>query len=123
MTIVKQLEIPPCRFIDLFLLLTSSRSRFRVTGVSMSPSLKDGEEIIAQIKAYHLQVNDVVVLYHPLRSNLIILKRIKQIMVDPDEEKKKYFVQGDNLSASTDSRHFGWVNEDLIIGKVICRFL
>ena len=122
MTIVKQLEIPPCRFIDLFLLLTSSRSRFRVTGVSMSPSLKDGEEIIAQIKAYHLQVNNVVVLYHPLRSNLIILKRIKQIMVDADEEKKKYFVQGDNLSASTDSRHFGWVNEDLIIGKVICRF-
>ena len=122
MTIVEQFQIPDCRLIDFLLLLTSWRCRFRVSGLSMCPCLLDGEEVIAKVKDYNLQVNDVIVLYHPFRSKLIMIKRIKQIMVDKERENKKYFVQGDNISASTDSRNFGWINENLIIGKVICRF-
>ena len=122
MTLVDQLDIPHCRFIDFFLLVTSARRRFRVSGLSMFPCLLDGEEVIAKLKAYSLQVNDIVVLYHPLRPNLIMIKRIKQILIDEEKGNQQYFVQGDNISASTDSRHFGWVNEDLIIGKIICRF-
>jgi nickel-type superoxide dismutase maturation protease len=115
-------EIPDLRLIDFFLLLTSRRSRFKIQGTSMLPSFHDGEEVIAKVKNYILEVNDVVVLYHPLRSNLIMLKRIKQITIEEGTKQKKYFVEGDNAEESTDSRHFDWVNEDLIIGKVVCRF-
>jgi signal peptidase I len=36
--------------------------------------------------------------------------------------KGKYFVAGDNLHASTDSRHFGCVAKEYIKGKVIGSF-
>ena len=116
-----QSEIPHSKLIDFLLLLTSRRRRFRVTGSSMSPLLFDGEEIIIACLPDlipSLRVDDIVVLVHPLESNLKIVKRIKAIAPNG----KKFFVQGDNLFASTDSRHFGWVDENLIIGKVICRF-
>ncbi len=137
-----RLEISDCRFVDLILLLSPFRRRFRVSGLSMSPVLQDGDEVIVKINDRSLssvRVNDVVVLYHPDRHNLIMIKRIKDIclkkttVVTPSKSPKtieqatmkarQYFVQGDNLSASTDSRHFGWVDENLIIGKVVCRFL
>ncbi len=122
MAIGEQFELPDCQLRDFFLLLTSARRRFRVTGLSMFPCLVAGEEVIAQVKAYELQINDIVVLSHPLRPHLIMIKRIKEVKLEPKTGKKSYFVQGDNISVSTDSRHFGWINEDLIIGKVICRF-
>lgn len=34
----------------------------------------------------------------------------------------KYFVAGDNLHASTDSRHFGYIGKEHITGKVIGSF-
>jgi signal peptidase I len=34
-------------------------------------------------------------------------------------QKDQYFVLGDNFSNSRDSRHFGFINEDMIIGKAM----
>lgn len=42
----------------------------------------------------------------------------REILVGPDE----YFVMGDNRNISKDSRNFGTVNEDLIIGRALLRF-
>lgn len=42
-----------------------------------------------------------------------LLKRIVDI------REKEYFVSGDNLKSSTDSRTFGPVPKNLILGKVI----
>ena len=115
-------EISHCQIIDLFLLLTPRRRRFRVTGSSMSPLLVNGEEVIVITHSQvidNLQANDIVVLHHPLQLDLLIIKRVRNIIIN--EHRKQYFVQGDNLDASTDSRHFGLVDENLLIGKVICR--
>ncbi len=119
-----QSEIGHCRLIDLFLLLTNRRRRFRVSGLSMSPLFMENEEVIVATESNvldRLEVNDIVVLKHPREVNLLIIKRIHKIIVT-SSHRKQYFVRGDNLRASTDSRHFGLIDENLLIGKVICRF-
>ena len=69
-----------CNLIDLFLLLTPRRCRYRVTGLSMSPLLVEGDEVVI-IKFNYLtqplQIDDVVVLFHPRQENLVMIKRIK----------------------------------------------
>ncbi|MBD2393918.1 nickel-type superoxide dismutase maturation protease [Cyanobacterium aponinum FACHB-4101] len=114
-----QSEIPHCSFIDFLLLVTRRRRRFRVTGLSMLPLLSPEEEIIVDPYYYRNispQVNDIVIVEHPLQSQLKIVKRINQIIGD------KYFIIGDNQHFSTDSRHFGLISQSLIVGKVIARF-
>ena len=53
---------------------------------------------------------NVVILGH---DGLEKVKRIQEIV------KGKIFVVGDNLATSTDSRHFGWLTQDVIIATVI----
>lgn len=47
------------------------------------------------------------------RDGKTIIKRIIKI------ENNRYFVEGDNKAASTDSRDFGMIDKDNIIGKVV----
>jgi uncharacterized membrane protein len=61
------------------------------------------------------RVRDVIVLKDP-RDARLILKRVVFA------EDGKYFVRGDNADESTDSRCFGPVAKEVIIGKVLFRY-
>ena len=56
---------------------------------------------------------DVIVFNHPKEKNRFLIKRIT--LVNNSDE---YFVIGDNKNFSQDSRHFGPIKKNLIIGKV-----
>ena len=88
-------------------------SRFTVKGTSMHPSLQPGQDVLAFNWAYlgkKPKVGDIVVIRYGDKE---IVKRIQSI------NDRTYFVQGDNTNESTDSRDFGSVNLDQIVGKVI----
>ena len=113
-------ELPDTSYREFLLLILRKRKRFRVTGKSMQPLLEPGEEILINPNAYLQslpQVNDIVVVAHPHKPNLKIVKRIVEI-----RKNNTYFIQGDNLRQSTDSRSFGTVTFNLIRGKVTNRF-
>lgn len=83
----------------------------------MEPEFKPGDYIIVNKLAYILEnpsKGDVVVLKHPNEKNKFLIKRIS-IITNPDD----YYVVGDNMNFSQDSRHFGAIKKDSIIGKVL----
>ena len=113
-------ELPNISYQEFLLWILRRRKRLRVTGYSMQPLLQPGAEILINPYAYCKsapQVNDIVVAIHPAKSHLEMVKRIVSI-----REDNTYFLQGDNLLYSTDSRDFGSVAFSLILGKVTSRF-
>jgi nickel-type superoxide dismutase maturation protease len=78
----------------------------------MEPTLRAGDWILAR-RGAPVRVGDVVVLEHPERPGMLVVKRVARI--DP----QGYWVVGDALGASTDSRHFGAVPE--VLGRVVWR--
>lgn len=85
-------------------------SRFKVSGHSMMPAIKPGQEILVSSLPY--------LIFNPKKGDIIafkvgskfVVKRIKQA------GNGKFLVGGDNRQ---DSREFGWVERERIIGKVI----
>ncbi len=87
-------------------------ARIKVVGHSMEPTLKQNQIVLASSIPYFFKkpkVGDIVV----LKRQKYIIKRISKI------KKEKIFVEGDNKKESTDSRSFGWIGKDSILGKVI----
>lgn len=81
----------------------------------MNPTLKDGEVVLVDRNA-GIEVGDIVVAKHPIEQNSELIKRIGRI-----NEQGNYFLVGDNLENSNDSRHFGAVTKEYIKGKVVAR--
>ncbi len=105
---------------DLLLLLLRRRSRFRVTGRSMIPLLQPGDGLLIDLTAYHQKCprsGEIVIAWHPLETNLKIVKRVASVLDDGS-----CFLLGDNPTESTDSRSFGPIELNKILGKVCCRF-
>lgn len=113
-------EIPHINLINLLLWLLRRRHRFRIEGNSMQPLLQPDDQVLVDTHIYNSSspsIDDIVVLTHPFQSDLKIIKRITKI-----SKSEGFFVQGDNPLVSIDSRDFGFVKPELIIGKVICLF-
>ena len=111
--------LPNTTYSELLLWLLRRRKRLKIEGESMLPLLQSGDEILFAPYAYKKskpQVKDIIVALHPLQSNLTIVKRIKEI------EGDRYFIVGDNLQSSTDSRQWGKIGLANIIGRVTSKF-
>ncbi len=85
---------------------------FRVKDRSMLPKIKENDFLLVSSIHSALKEGDVVVLQHPMKD-IRIVKRIEKLVGDA------YFVRGDNVQESEDSRAFGTVSKRDIVGKVV----
>ena len=83
----------------------------------MQPTLEPGDRIL--VRRLGLKptpsLGSVVVTWHPQRSKLRLIKRLKSI------EETGLWLLGDNPTESIDSRQLGAVPAKLLIGEVVGR--
>jgi inner membrane protease subunit 1 len=96
--------------------------RVEVQGNSMEPTLLPGDWALA-VAPGRPRRGQVVVVEHPGRPGFEVVKRITAVPGDlrPDGEilgPDEYWVEGDNLEASTDSRRFGAVPGRLLRARL-----
>ncbi|BDM72305.1 S26 family signal peptidase [Streptomyces nigrescens] len=81
---------------------------------SMVPTLHPGDQLVVQYGAA-VRPGDVVVLRHPFRQDLLIVKRAVR------RQDGGWWVQGDNPFVENDSREFGVVPDELVIARAWLR--
>ncbi|GAA1351597.1 nickel-type superoxide dismutase maturation protease [Streptomyces beijiangensis] len=88
-----------------------------VVGPSMVPTLRHGDQVLVHYGA-PLRPGDVTVLRHPLQQDLLIVKRLIE-----RREDGGWWVLGDSPAENAlDSRVFGTVPEELVLGRVRGRY-
>lgn len=90
--------------------MRSPISRLTVNGNSMKPTLNPGQDALSINWFVKPKVGDIVVIKV---GNREMVKRVQKVR---DHE---VFVEGDNKNESTDSRDFGPVSMEQIVGKVV----
>jgi len=91
-----------------------------VPSMSMHPTLKPGQFILIDTWIYDDQkpsINDVVVFRHE-ESGQWLVKRISPWPDGKTQNEDLWYVLGDNSSQSRDSRYFGGIATDQIVGQV-----
>ena len=86
----------------------------------MAPALSPGERVLVNKAAYWLgrpRPGDLVVVRDPRQPERLLIKRIGE-----SANGDGWLVLGDNPVASTDSRAFGPVRREDIVGKVWFRY-
>jgi len=108
-------DLPRASIFEMAKVLMGTRFKYICEGTSMNPTLKDGEVVLVDRDA-DIEVGDIVVARHPIEQSSEVVKRVERI-----NERGHYYLLGDNLDDSTDSRHYGAVTRDYIKGKVVAR--
>lgn len=90
-------------------------TRVAVEGRSMVPTLWPGEWWLVRRTA-DAGPGDVVVLERPDRPGLLVVKRV--VRADGDG----WWVEGDNPDESDDSRRFGPVPREAVVGTLLWRY-
>ncbi|MGP9018636.1 nickel-type superoxide dismutase maturation protease [Streptomyces sp. BR1] len=87
-----------------------------VTGTSMVPTLLHGDQLLVHYGS-ELRAGDIAVLRHPLQQDLLIVKRLIEL------REGGWWVLGDNPDDEVvDSRAFGTVPGELVLGRVRARY-
>lgn len=106
--------------------------QFDIRDFSMSPTLVDGEKILAYkvFKGLHINEGSIVVINRSGQygsGERYIIKRVIRIEYEyffihnQLKLREKFFVVGDNFIESNDSRHFGPILREQIMAVYICR--
>ena len=83
-----------------------------VLGNSMSPQFNDNQWVIVDTTSSQYRIGDIVAFIPPV-ADYILVKRVTNQYGDD------YYVRGDNSIESIDSRHFGAITKENIIGDVV----
>lgn len=138
-------------FIIILLLIIELPFMFSINrnvGISNYPTIKEGEYSVILKHFYNIKVNDFIVFEiddeGPISKRVVAMEgdhvviRDGKLYINDIEDsfdenviylgtmdlvvpENSYFVMGDNRMNSTDSRIFGCINDDDIIGKVLFR--
>ena len=90
--------------------------KFKVSGHSMEPAIKNEQHVLVSKIPYFFPEPDVKEIVAFKKNKKILIKRIIR------KSGNKYFLAGDNLNDSLDSKNFGFVSKNYILGKVIYIF-
>ena len=111
--------IEPCNAKLAVLWALGLRRRYRVAGSSMEPTLRAGQSVLLHPRSFSAcapKAGDVVLIRHPHEHERIAVKRLAYV------QDRQLFVVGDNRQASTDSRSYGLVPMDNLLGRIECTF-
>jgi signal peptidase I len=100
-------------------------SRYVVEGPSMEPAFRPGDRVLVNRLAYRKRTpraGEVVVLRDPERRGHVLLKRVATAPGPAHPAPSSVYVLGDNAAESRDSRAFGPVGRDQIIGKAWIKY-
>ncbi|WP_246078839.1 S26 family signal peptidase [Modestobacter excelsi] len=86
----------------------------RVTGPSMSPTVRHGDRLLVRRvrSSGRVRAGDVVLARFPARPDLLVVKRIRRAVPGG------HWVEGDNPLVGDDSRAFG---PAVVVGRVVLR--
>lgn len=93
--------------------LIGGLSRVKVLGTSMAPRLEPGDRLLVR-KARSYRPDDVVAAHDP--EGRLLVKRVA--VIGPEGA----VLLGDNFAESTDSRDFGPVPLEALVGRVVYRY-
>ncbi len=122
-------EVPRSGWREMAQWLIRRRRLFRVIGDSMTPTLMSGAVVMLDPRAFRRQMpqeHEIVVARHPRQTELQIVKRVAAVIESPAESGSPtnlLILSSDNSAAGSDSRTFGPVGLDLVLGKVVSRLL
>ncbi len=108
-------SLPTPSWREWILWFLRQRMRLQVTGDSMLPTVKSGDIVLIDTKAYLRsipKIGDIVLARHPYKD-LSIIKRITDITPE-----NRLTLSSDNRQVGSDSRQFGTISKQRIIGKV-----
>ena len=88
----------------------------RVTGPSMSPTVRHGDRLLVRRvrPGDRVRDGDVVLARFPARPELLVVKRVRRAVPGG------HWVEGDNALVTDDSRAFGTA---VVVGRVLARLL
>ncbi len=76
----------------------------------MMPRLLPGRYVIVSYWFWPLREGDIVMIKH---TGIEKIKRVAKV------GKGKVFITGDNRMKSTDSRDFGWLDQSVVLAKLV----
>lgn len=88
-----------------------------VEGHSMRPALEEGDRLLV-VRRRRYRPGDVVAARDPRDPGRVVVKRVAEV----DGSGDRFVLLGDDPDASTDSRTFGSVHRNQVLGLAVYRY-